>query len=111
MSNKQSTTSSKSQRPQPEHKVGPLANGIGAAIWINLVDTDNGPKHFRSISIAPRRYFDEESKEWKTASSFNTSDLPALIYALQKVQEYVLTTPLPSQESFASSGDSDSIPY
>jgi hypothetical protein len=96
------------QGRHPEKKIGPFAGGIGVAIWLNTVDTDDGPKQLRSLTIAPRRYQDRETGEWKDAGSFNPSDLPALIFALQKAQEYVFTTPLPGQDSAAvnSSGES-----
>jgi hypothetical protein len=54
---------------------------------------------FRSITISPRRYLDRESGEWRDAGSYNPGDLPALIYALQKTQEYVFETPLPEQKT------------
>ena len=45
----------------PELKIGPYPGGIGVAIWLNTVDTDHGPRKFRSITISPRRYRDSES--------------------------------------------------
>jgi len=84
---------------QPEKKIGPFAGGIGVAIWINTAETADGPRPFRSVTIAPRRYYDREAKEWKDAGSYNPGDLPALIYALQKAQEYVFETPLPEQKA------------
>ena len=68
------------------------------AIWLNTVDTEHGPRKFRSITISPRRYRDSESGEWRDSSSLRAGDLPALIFALQKAQEYVFTTPLPGQD-------------
>lgn len=104
---KKSTTPRQSRHP--EKKIGPFAGGIGVAIWLNTADTDDGQKQFRSVTIAPRRYQDRETGEWKDAGSFNPSDLPALIFALQKAQEFVFTTPLPGQDSAAdnSSGESN----
>lgn len=98
-------------RSPPEQKIGPFAGGIGVAIWLNTVDTDDGPKQFRSITIAPRRYQDRQTGEWKDAGSYNPSDLPALIFALTKAQEYVFTKPLPGQESGADNGSSDATPF
>ena len=85
----------------PEKKIGPFASGVGVAIWLNTTETDDGPRRFRSITINPRRYYDKEDKEWKDAGSYNPADLPALIFALQKAQEYVYETPLPGQEGEA----------
>jgi hypothetical protein len=101
---KKSDTSRPSR--QPEKKIGPFAGGMGVAIWLNSADTDEGPKPFRSITIAPRRYQDRETGDWKDAGSYNPGDLPALIFALQKAQEYCFETPLPGQED-ARQGGSD----
>jgi hypothetical protein len=83
---------------RPEKKIGPYPGGIGVAIWLNTVKTQDGPKKVRSITINPRRYRDPESGEWKDAPSFRTGDLPALIFALQKAQEFCYTTPLPGAD-------------
>lgn len=74
----------KKEKPKqrPEKKVGPFAGGIGVAIWHNTVETENGPRELRSITISPRRYRDRESGEWRDASSYRPADLPALIFAL-----------------------------
>ena len=110
MAKKQSADNTRQQRPNrshPEKKIGPFAGGIGVAIWLNTTETDEGPKQFRSVSIAPRRYQDRETGEWKDAGSFNPGDLPALIFALQKAQEYVFTTPIAGQEPAADHGSSE----
>lgn len=86
------------RRKQPEKKIGPFANGVGACIWLNTVSTDDASRQFRSITINPRRYFDRDTNEWKDAASYNPADLPALIFCLQKAQEYVYETPLPDQQ-------------
>ena len=109
MAKKQSADNARQQRPHrspPEKKIN-LTGGISVAIWLNTTETDDGPKQFRSITIAPRRYQDRETGEWKDAGSFNPGDLPALIFALQKAQEYVFTTPQPGQESAADNGSSE----
>ena len=82
---------------QPEKKIGPFAGGVGVAIWMNRAQTNDGPKMFRSITINPRRFFDQEAGEWRDAGSYNPADLPALIFALQQAQAYVFQTPLPGQ--------------
>ena len=88
----------------PEKKIGPFASGVGVAIWLNTTETDDGPRSFRSITINPRRYYDKQDKEWRDAGSYNPADLPALIFALQKAQEYVYETPLPGQDGEGSAG-------
>ncbi len=69
----------------PEKKIGPFASGIGVAIWLNETESDDGQiRHFRSVTLNPRRYFDSKSGQWKDASSYQQSDLPGLIFSLQK---------------------------
>ena len=82
----------------PEKKIGPYPGGIGVAIWLNTVETDGGKRQIRSVTISPRRYRDPESGEWRDSPSFRPGDLPALIFALQKAQEYVYTSPLPEHD-------------
>jgi hypothetical protein len=84
---------------RPEKKIGPYPGGIGVAIWINTIDTDNGRRKVRSITVNPRRYRDPKSGEWKDAPSYRATDLPALIFALTKAQEHCYTTPIPGQEN------------
>ncbi len=55
-------------KPQlPEKKWGPFHGGLGLAVWLNQVDTPDGTRYFRSITIAPRRYRDPKTGEWKDA--------------------------------------------
>lgn len=89
----------KVERPvrRPERKIGPFHNGLGIAIWLNTVETDKGTRFFRSISIAPRRYRDPQSGDWKDATSFQPIDLSTLILALQEARNFIASTPLPGQ--------------
>lgn len=93
---------------QPEKKIGPFAGGVGVAIWLNDAELDSGEhRKFRSITINPRRYLDAKSGQWKDAGSFQPSDLPALVFCLQKAQEYCYETPIPGEESSQES----EVPY
>lgn len=84
---------------RPEKKIDlHAARGVGVAIWLDTVQTDRGPKKVRSITISPRRYKDPQSGEWKNAPSYRPSDLPALIFALQKALDYCYTTRIPGQK-------------
>ena len=85
------------KRPPPEMKFS--VGGIGVAVWLNTVDSDQGERSFRSVTIAPKRYIDKQSGEWKNGTSFHPNDLPALIFCLQKTLEFAFTTPLPGQET------------
>jgi hypothetical protein len=44
-----SSASSRSAN-RPEKKIGPLPGGVGVAIWLNAVQTDDGPRKLRSIT-------------------------------------------------------------
>src|SRR5688572_7933836 len=88
---------SKKPKRLPEKKIGPFNAGIGACVWLNTIEADDGSRTVRSITINPRRYFDRETNEWKDAASYNPADLPALIFALTKAQEFCYETPLPGQ--------------
>lgn len=104
---------------RPELKFGPFHGGTAVAIWCNEVRTENGSKYFRSVTIAPRRYRDPKTGEWKNAGSFNATDLPALILALQAAHQFMSSTPLPGQQAeeeqvevaTASENGDGSIPY
>ena len=91
-------TKARPQKP-PEKKIGPFASGIGVAIWLNETESDDGQiRHFRSVTLNPRRYFDSKSGQWKDAASYQQSDLPSLIFSLQKALEYCYETSVPGQE-------------
>jgi hypothetical protein len=92
---------------RPEKKWGPFHGGVGVAVWLNEVQTDAGPKFFRSISIQPRRYCDKKSGEWKDAASLRTTDLPALMLGLEAAMSFIAHTPLPGQ----SLDDEDEIDF
>src|SRR6266436_4830426 len=83
----------------PELKIGPFQGGIGVAVWLNQIQTESGPKTVRSISIAPRRYLDKQTGQWKDSGSFRPGDLTALILALEKAREHCLMVPLPGEQS------------
>ena len=93
------TTQETTKKPkrQPEKKIGPFHNGLGIAIWLNTVETPDGPRFFRSITIAPRRYRDAKSGEWKDAASYRPVDLTTLALALDAARQYIASTPLPGQ--------------
>jgi len=92
----------KNKRPQaparrPEKKIGPFHNGLGIAIWLNAVETDQGIRYFRSITIAPRRYRDPKDGQWKDAKSYRPVDLATLTLAMEAARHYCASTPLPGQ--------------
>lgn len=95
-----STTKTKrtAQVPKrPEKKIGPFHNGLGIAIWLNCVETDQGPRFFRSITLSSRRYLDEKTGKWEDASSYRPVDLATLELAIAAARQYIASTPLPGQ--------------
>src|SRR3984893_5871495 len=90
-------TETKRPAKQPEAKFGQYAGGIGVAVWLNTIETADGRRETRSITIAPRRYRDRQTGEWKDSGSFRPSDIPILLSLLMKAMDYVYTTPLPDQ--------------
>lgn len=91
---------------RPEKKYGPFHGGVGLAIWLNQVATDEGPRFFRTVTVAPRRYRDPKTGEWMDAGSFHATDLPALILALESAHSYMSNTPLPGEAVDADMFDS-----
>lgn len=88
----------KADRPvrKPEKKFGPFYHGVGVAIWLNSVETEQGTRYFRSITLAPRRYRAQDG-QWRDAKSYRAVDLPVLVLALQAAHDYIVSTPLPGQ--------------
>lgn len=84
----------------PIFKIGPLSGGISVAVWNNEIEGEGGEiRIVRGISISPRRYLDRKSGEWRSTNSFRPNDLSAIIMALQKAQEYCITTPSQGEHS------------
>src|SRR5205085_4730029 len=111
------TTPSKAKTPgkPPELKIA-FQGGGGVAGWLNEVQTETGPTMIRSITLAPRRYRDRKTGEWKDSKSYRPGDLTALILGLEKAREHCLMRPLPGESSeddrMAGPPDNnDDIPY
>jgi hypothetical protein len=102
-------TNNQGKRP-PEKSVGPFTGGIGVAVWVNTVETQRGDRQMRSITINPRRYFDEKSEQWKDAASFRVRDIPELIFALQQAYAHCLTEPL-DQDDHPRDDEDQNVPY
>lgn len=92
----------------PEKKWGPFNGGAGVAVWLNEVQTDAGPRFFRSVSLQSRRYRDKKTGEWKDASSLRPTDIPALMLGLEAAMSFIANTPLPG-ESLADEDEIDTL--
>lgn len=99
----------------PEKKFGKYPGGIAVVIWKNQVQTDDGPREIRSITIEPRRYRDKESGQWRDSNSFRASDIPALIHGLSRALDFIYSVPLgrePGDDGDDSHDDgNDNVPY
>ena len=101
---------------QPEFKVGPLPGGLGVAVWRNTIQTEDGPRTIRSITIAPRRYRDPNTNEWRDAPSYRPLDIPVLVLALEKAFDFCQTVVLgddqpPMKEVPPETGDNQDVPF
>ena len=92
-SKKQSATSPR----RPEKKWGPFHGGVGLAVWLNEVDTPEGKRWYRSVTLNSRRYRDEKSGNWEDAKSFRPTDLSGLMLAMEAALAFCHSTPLPGQ--------------
>lgn len=81
-------TNTNSRKP-PEKEV-PAGKWAKVVVWLGA----NG----RSITISPPRFKDQQTGEWRDGSFFPT-DLPALIYALQRALDYCYSAAAPSQDN------------
>ena len=92
------TATKQTGKKAPEHKIGPYRAGIGAAVWLNTIETANGPKKVRSVTISPRRYYDERDSTWKDSQSYRPQDLATLRIVIDEAERYLATTKLPGDE-------------
>ena len=91
-------------------KIGPFAGKIRVAIWLNEVRSEDGSVRLRrSITINARRYLDPKSGQWKDASSYQPTDIPALLFCLSKAQEHCYEQPIPGQEEVEAAGLEDEV--
>ena len=97
------------RKEPPEKKIGPFQSGVGVCVWTNQVTTEQGTRTFRSITINPRRFFDRESNQWKDTMSYNPSDLPSLIYALELAAKFCFEDEPPEPEA-TTNGEATSVP-
>jgi hypothetical protein len=83
---------------QPEKKIGPFAGGVSVAVWLNTIETADGSRRVRSVTISPRRFKDSKTGEWRSAGSYRLTDIQSLILGLEKAVEFMLSTRLPGDE-------------
>jgi hypothetical protein len=62
---------------------------ISASIWSNTATVNGKQVGILKVTVQ-NRYKDKASGEWKTTSSFSKSELPQLIWALQKCYDKLM---------------------
>lgn len=71
-------------KPEKVFRIG----AVSGSVFVNEVDTENGKRQIRNVNLQ-RRYRDEGSGEWKSATSFGLADLPATIMVLKLAMDHV----------------------
>ena len=82
---------------RPTHKIAVGATTV--AIWKNVIQTPDGERNMERVTI-DRRYKDKDG-QWQSTSSFNTSDLPRLILALQEAYKWLAMKRRPEDDESA----------
>lgn len=104
----------------PEKKYVPFHGGVSLAIWLNEVETDEGTRFYRTVTLQGRRFRDRKTGEWRDAKSFRATDLPAVMLSIDAALAFMQNTPLPGQPAEAEeemevleNGEvpCDSVPY
>ncbi|HLQ46408.1 MAG TPA: hypothetical protein VK137_16815 [Planctomycetaceae bacterium] len=70
------------KKPENVYRIG----FVSASVFVHDVETDDGKRTLRSVSVQ-KRYLDGE--EAKYTSSFGLTELPQAIRVLQLTQQYV----------------------
>ena len=71
-------------KPEKVFRIG----AVSGSVFVNEVAVEGGKRKIRNVNLQ-RRYRDEESGEWKSATSFGLADLPAAIEVLKLAKDHV----------------------
>lgn len=69
--------------PEKQFRIGL----VSASVFANEVNGEAGKRTVRSVNV--QRRYREGDGEWKTATTFGLSDLPAAIRVMQLAQQHV----------------------
>lgn len=70
-------------KPEKVFRIG----AVSGSVFVNELDTEGGKRQVRNVNLQ-RRYRDD-SGDWKSASSFGLSDLPAAITVMKMALDHV----------------------
>lgn len=71
-------------KPEKTFRIG----AVSASVFVNEVDTENGKRRIRSVSLQ-RRYRDDSDGEWKSSNSFGLGELPQAQAVLDLAMKHV----------------------
>ena len=89
-------------KKRPEVKFGRVA------VWLNTVDTPDGIRMFRSVTISPSRYKDGNG-QWQDSKGFRPEEIGSIVVSLQKALDFTLTEPIQGPEH--EDEHAESIPF
>ena len=69
--------------PEKQFRIGL----VSASVFANEVNGEGGKRTVRSVNV--QRRYREGDGDWKTATTFGLSDLPAAIRVMQLAQQHV----------------------
>ncbi|MBN2423178.1 hypothetical protein JXB41_08200 [Candidatus Woesearchaeota archaeon] len=79
--------SEKSVKPNiPERKF--RAGSVTATIWKNVVEKENTPVEYRTISF--ERHYKDKNGEWQSSNTLRINDLPKAMLVIDKAYEYLV---------------------
>ena len=70
-------------KPEKTFRIG----SVSASVFLNEVETDNGKRQSRSVSI--QRSYRDDKGEWKASSSLRLAELPQAITVLEWALRHV----------------------
>lgn len=90
------------ERKGPAFKVGPIPtdrnNAVAAAVWANEVTVEG--RTFTVYNVTVESRWRDVSGEWKSGKQFRSSQLPTLIYCLQRAFEWACAQRDPNGSPF-----------
>ncbi len=81
---------------------------ITASVWVNEQESNGQTFKIPSVTIR-KSYTDQQTGEWKEASSFKGADLPKLQIVLEKAYEYCVTRAYETKDEQADTSSDDVI--
>ena len=72
-------------KPEKTFRIG----AVSASVFVNEIDTENGKRRIRSVSLQ-RRYRDDSDGEWKSSNSFGLGELPQALAVLDLAMKHVV---------------------